>query len=100
MKFNTAEGREREFEKAVEERAVGLRQVPGFRQIYLLRPAGFGEFRLVAWWDEIADHEAWVRTESYALSHSDRHPGIVVGPVMYEVATLVKEWGNARANAS
>jgi heme-degrading monooxygenase HmoA len=53
---------------------------------------GEKEYRFVCWWDDLKDHDAWVRKESYALHHSEKHPGIIVGTIPYEVAHVVKEW--------
>lgn len=92
MKFKVAEGREREFEAYVEERTKAIKKTPGFKQIYLLTPLASKEYRLVSWWDKIPDHEAWVRKESYELSHNEKHAGLVIGTVPYEVAKVLKQW--------
>lgn len=92
MKFKIADGREKEFESFVEERTRLIRKTPGFRQIYLLTPIGVKEYRLVSWWDRIEDYEAWIRKESYELSHNAKHQGLVIGTVPYEVAQVIKQW--------
>lgn len=92
MKFKVAEGREKEFEAFVGERAEKLRKQKGLQTLYLLVPAQASEYRLVSWWDAVPDHEAWVRKESYELSHNPKHEGLVVGTVPFEVATVIKKW--------
>jgi heme-degrading monooxygenase HmoA len=94
MRFKVADGREKEFESLVEQRARSIKKSPGIKQVYLLLPvsAKDKDYRLVTWWEDLKDHEAWIRRESYEFHHSADHPGIVVGTVPFEVANVVKEW--------
>ena len=92
MRFKIAPGREKEFELYVEERAKTIKKTPGVKQVYLLVPLGTKEYRLVSWWDKLTDHESWIRKESYELAHNDKHAGIVVGTVPFEVGEVKKQW--------
>jgi heme-degrading monooxygenase HmoA len=101
MRINVAPGREAEFERLVAERARERHQAtPGFERMYLLRPRGQSEYRLVSWWQHLADPEAWVRKETYAFSEHPQHAGIVVGPVPHEVLDIARQFEpNERAAA-
>jgi heme-degrading monooxygenase HmoA len=92
MRFKVATGREAEFESFAAERAKATRGLAGLKQLYLLAPQSEAGYRLVSWWQDVADTEAWIRKESYAFMHDDKHAGLVVGTVPYEVATVVREW--------
>lgn len=93
LKVAVPAGREREFENVVADRSKVHRSKPGFERMYVLRPAGNGsEYRLVVWWKDLPSAEAWVRTETYALSEDKAHPGLVVGSVPHEVLHVVKEY--------
>lgn len=99
MRVHTAPGREDEFERFIQERAEMHQTQPGFDRMYLLRESGEGGYRLVTWWRDLADPESWVRKETYALSESPAHPGIIVGPVPFEVLEIVKQFEAARVVA-
>ena len=92
MRFKVAQGREKEFESFIEERAKATKKVPGFKQVYLLVPLGTKEYRLVSWWDKLENHEAWIRKETYELVESPKHPGLVVGTVRFEVGEVRRQW--------
>lgn len=92
MKFKVAQGREKEFEDFVNERAKIIKKMPGLDRIYLLVPLGTKEYRLVSWWDKIKDHEAWIRKESYEVSENSKHPGLVIGTIPFEVGEVKKQW--------
>lgn len=92
MKFKIADGREKEFEDLVAERARLHKKASGFKVMYLLVPVGTKEFRLVSWWDRLPDHEAWIRKESYELGHNAQHQGLVIGTVPHEVGEIVRQW--------
>jgi heme-degrading monooxygenase HmoA len=93
LRLKVAQGREAEFEDFLQERAERIRATPGSQKVYLLKPLGSDkEYRMVSWWDDLQDHDAWVRKESYELHHSAEHPGIIVGTIPYEVASVLCEW--------
>ena len=92
MKFKVADGRETEFEDFVAERSRTIKKTPGFKQVYLLVPLESKEYRLVSWWDNLKDHQAWIRKESYELSENPKHQGLVIGAIPFEVAEVKKQW--------
>lgn len=92
MKFKIAGGRDKEFEAFVDERARAAKAVAGFKQIYLLRPTDNAEYRLVSWWEKSDNLPAWIRTESYEFSENPKHAGLVIGPIPYEVARVMRQW--------
>jgi heme-degrading monooxygenase HmoA len=92
MSVHIAPGRETEFENFVQERAEKHRVAAGFDRMYLLRESGEDSYRIVTWWRDLADPESWVRKETYALSESTAHPGIIVGPIPFEVLEIVKQF--------
>ena len=92
MKFKVAPGREKEFEDVIAERAKNLKKTPGLEKVYLLVPLGTKEYRLVSWWNNIDDHEAWIRKESYEVSENMKHAGLVIGTVPFEVGQVKRQW--------
>jgi heme-degrading monooxygenase HmoA len=92
MRVHVAPGREAEFERFVDERAGAHRSEAGFDRMYLLREANTDGYRIVTWWRALPDPESWVRKETYAYSESPAHPGIIVGPVPFEVLEIVKQY--------
>ena len=93
MRFRIAEGRQEEWEALVAQRSVQAKATKGFQKMYLLRPeSGESEYRVVTWWKDALDHEAWIRSERYAFSEDPDHLGIVAGPVTHEVLRVVGEF--------
>lgn len=91
LKIRVAQGREAEFESLVKSRAVTLATDGDHERTYLLRTRD-GEYRLVSWWKKVDEADAWVRTQTYALSEDPQHRGVVVGPVPHEVLDVVDQY--------
>lgn len=93
IRFRVASGREDEWETFVEERSKKVSGQTGFERMYLLRPVdGETEYRVVSWWSDLENPEAWIRKEIYAYSESEDHAGIVVGPAQHEILEIVEEF--------
>lgn len=92
MRVHVALGREKEFEDLIAARSRHHRSQRGFERMYLLRPIKGKEYRLVSWWNSIQDPEAWVRTETYALSEDRAHAGLVIGAVPHEVLEIARQF--------
>lgn len=93
MRFRIAPEREREWESFVAERGHDMAKEAGYVRMYLLRPESqSNEYRVVSWWEDLADPQSWIRKETYAFSESRGHQGIVTGPVGHEVLQIVGEF--------
>jgi len=97
MRVHVAPGREAEFEAFVAERAGKHQEASGFDRMYLLRESGEAFYRIVTWWHDHPGPESFVRKETYALSENPAHPGIIVGPVPFEVLEIVHQFEPLKA---